>query len=188
VRVQRDRDRAVNLSGKPLRTSGTARYGLTVFGFLRNWSQLTNVPAALREQLEAEGLIFLAHKVGVNRHFSGHVPGVFSASGVSRYTGAFAFSAARVVQTFPARGDSNLRSIDCAWDTNTGPVTATITNKGLMIDIGLHGVDRACSGTMKLNYKRKIPDEVLQELPTTTLRFPVEPVFVYRAAGVRPKS
>jgi hypothetical protein len=40
---------------------------------------------------------------------------------------------------------------------------------------------------MKLNYKRKIPDEVLQKLPTTSLRFPVEPVFVYRAAGVRPK-
>ena len=71
---------------------------------------------------------------------------------------------------------------------NKGPATATITNKGLVIDIGLHGVDRASSGTMKLNYKRKIPDEVLQKLPTTTLRFPVEPVFVYRAAGVRPKS
>ena len=41
---------------------------------------------------------------------------------------------------------------------------------------------------MTLNYKKKIPDEVLQKLPTTTLRFRVEPVFVYRAAGVRPKS
>lgn len=50
------------------------------------------------------------------------------------------------------------------------------------------GVDPAFSGTMKLNYKRKIPDEVLHKLPTTTLRFPLEPVFVYRAAGVRPKS
>jgi hypothetical protein len=49
-------------------------------------------------------------------------------------------------------------------------------------------VDRACSGTMKLNYKRKIPDEVLHKLPTTTLCFPVEPVFVYRAAGVRRKA
>lgn len=166
----------------------STRYGLAVFGFLRNWPRLSNVPAELREQLEAEGLIFLAHKVGVNRHFSGHVPGVFSASGISRYMGAFAFSSSRVVATFPTRGDTNLRSIDCAWDTNKGPATATITNKGLEIDIGLHGVDRACSGTMKLNYKRKIPDEVLQKLPTTTLRFPVEPVFVYRAAGVRPKS
>ena len=142
-----------------------------MFGFLRNWSQLTNVPAELREQLEAEGLIFLALKIGVSRHFSGHVPGVFSASGVSGYTGAFAFSAARVVATFPTRGDTNLRSIDCAWDTNKGPATAIITMRGMM----------------KLNYKRKIPDDVLQKLPTTSLRFRVDPVFVYRAAGVRPK-
>jgi hypothetical protein len=41
---------------------------------------------------------------------------------------------------------------------------------------------------MKLNYQWKIPDDVLERLPATTLRFPVEPVFVYRAAGVRPKS
>jgi hypothetical protein len=159
-----------------------------VLGFLRNWSRLTNVPTDLHEQLEAEGLIFLAPKVGVVRHFSGHVPGVFSASGVSRYTGAFAFSAARVVATFPTRADSNLRSIDCSWDANKGPAAATITKKGLLIDIDLRGVDRAFSGSMKLHYKRAIPDDVLQKLPTTTLRFPVDPVFVYRAAGVRPKS
>ncbi len=29
---------------------------------------------------------------------------------------------------------------------------------------------------------------VLSQLPTTALRFPVTPNFVYRAAGVRPKS
>jgi hypothetical protein len=159
-----------------------------VFGFLRNWPQLSNVPAELREQLEAEGLIFLAARVGVSRRFSGHVPGVYSASGVSRYVGAFAFSNARIVATFPARGDTNLRSIDCSWDINEGPAAATITKKGLLIDIDLHGVDRAFSGSMKLHYRRMVPDDVLQKLPTTTLRFPVEPVFVYRAAGVRPKS
>jgi hypothetical protein len=159
-----------------------------VLGFLRNWSQLTNVPAALRDQLESEGLIFLAHRVGVVRHFSGHVPGVFSASGVSRYMGAFAFSAARIVATFPTRGDTNLRSIDCSWETNKGPAAATVTKKGLLITIDLRGVDRAFSGSMKLHYKREVPDEVLEKLPTTSLRFPVDPVFVYRAAGVRPKS
>lgn len=146
------------------------------------------MPLELRDQLEAEGLIFLAQKVGVVRHFSGHVPGVFSASGVSRYTGAFAFSAARIVATFPTRGDVNLRSIDCGWDISRGPAAATVTAKGLQIDINLHGVDPAFSGSMKLNYKRAIPDEVLSALPCTALRFPVDPIFVYRAAGVRPKS
>lgn len=159
-----------------------------MLGFLRNWPQLSNVPAELREELEAEGLIFLAHRVGVVRRFSGHVPGVFSASGVSRYTGAFAFSAARVVATFPTRGDSELRSIDCGWDVAGGPAAATVTPKGLLIDIDLRGVDHAFSGSMKVHYKKAIPADVLSALPRTTLRFPVDPVFVYRAAGVRPKS
>jgi hypothetical protein len=159
-----------------------------VFGFLRDLSQIGQLPAALREGLEAEGIIFSAGRVGVVRHFSGHVPGVYSAAGVSRYTGGFAFSAARIVATFPARGDANLRSIDCPWDTDTGPGRATITNKGLGLDIDLRAVDSAFSGSMRLNYKKRIPDEVLEALPRTGLRFPVEPVFVYRAAGVRPKS
>lgn len=159
-----------------------------MLGLLRKWSQLTNVPAELQHELEAEGLIFLAGRVGVVRHFSGHVPGVFSASGVARYTGAFAFSAARLVATFPTRGDANLRSIDCPWDTNKGPAAATITRKGLLIDIDLRGVDHAFSGSMRLHYKRHVPDAVLERLPTSSLRFPVDPVFVYRAAGVRPKS
>ena len=161
---------------------------LAVFGFLRNLSQLGRLPSELRQQLEAEDAIFVADKVGVNRHFSGHVPGVFSASGVSRYMGSFGFSAARIVATFPTRGDANLRAIDSHWDIDHGPGRATITDKGLVIDIDLHGVDHAFSGSMKLNYKRKIPEEVLDKLPTTSLRFPITPNFVYRAAGVRPRS
>ena len=159
-----------------------------MFGFLHNLSEIGKLPSALRDELEAEGIIFSAGKVGVNRHFGGHVPGVYSALGVSRYTGAFAFTAARILATLPVRGDANLRSIDCPWDTSKGPATATVTDKGLKLEINLHGVDPAFSGSMRLNYKKKIPDEVLEQLPTTTLRFPVQPVFVYRAAGVRPKA
>ena len=156
-------------------------------GFLRNLSEIGKLPAELRGQLEAEGVIFTAGRVGVVRHFSGHVPSIYSSSGVSRYQGGFGFSNARIVATFPARGDVNLRSIDCSWDTDAGPGKATVTDKGLQIEIDLNGVDPAFSGSMKLNYKKKIPEDVLQKLPTTALRFPVDPVFVYRAAGVRPK-
>jgi hypothetical protein len=152
-----------------------------------HWPKFSNVPAALREQIEAEGALFIADKVGVSKRFSGHVPGVYSAAGVSRYRGAFCFSTARIVATFPTSGDANLRSIDCSWDVDDGPATASISEKGLLIEIDLRRVDAAFSGTMKLNYKRKIPDEVLAALPTRTLAFPVEPAFVYRAAGVRPK-
>ncbi len=159
-----------------------------VFGFLRNWSEMGNLPADLRGELEAEGVIFTAGKVGVSRRFSGHVPGVRSASGIARYIGGFGFSTARVVATFPTWGDAKLRSIDCTWETNKGPARATISDKGLQIEIDLHGVDPAFSGSMKLNYKKTIPDDALQQLPATSLRFRVTPDFVYRAAGVRPKS
>jgi hypothetical protein len=85
-----------------------------VFGFLRILSEIGKLLVELREQLEAEGVIFTAGRVGVVRHFSGHVPGVYSASGVSRYQGGLGFSKTRIVATFPARGDDNLRSIDCS--------------------------------------------------------------------------
>ena len=70
-----------------------------------HWPTFSNVPAELREQLQAEGVIFIADKVGVSRHFSGHVPGVYSSAGVARFRGAFGFSAARIVATFPTRRD-----------------------------------------------------------------------------------
>ena len=151
-------------------------------------SEFGKLPADLRDELDAEGVIFTAGKVGVSRRFSGHVPGVYSASGISHYTGAFGFSAARVVATLPAGGNDGLRSIDCPWDTHSGPARATISGKGLQIEIDLHGVDPAFSGSMKLNYRKTIPDDVLGKLPATSLRYRVEPALVYRAAGVRPKS
>ncbi len=159
-----------------------------VLGFLRNWSEIGKLPADLRAELEAEGLIFTAGKVGVSRRFSGPVPGVRSASGISRNTGGFGLSTARVVAIFPARGDTKLRCVDCPWGTNEGPARATISDKGLHIEIDLHGVDPAFSGSLKLNYRKRIPDEVLGKLPATSLRYRVEPSFVYRAAGLRPKS
>lgn len=171
-----------------LRTFGRSVTVRDVFGFFRNWSEIGNLPADLRDELDAEGLIFAAGKVGVSRRFSGHVPGVRSAMDLSRSTGGFGFSKARIVALFPARGDAKLRCIDCPWDANTGPARATISEKGLRVEIDLHGVDPSFSGSMKLNYKKTIPGDVLQQLPADSLRFRVTPQFVYRAAGVRPKS
>jgi hypothetical protein len=187
VHVHGQRDGAVNVSGTRVRAAARRATVWDVFGFLRNWSEIGKLPAELREELDAEGVIFTAGKVGVARHFSGHVPGVYSATGVSRYTGGFGFSTARIVATFPTRGDAKLRAVDCSWDSDKGPARATITEKGLRIEIDLHGVDPAFSGSMKLNYRKKIPEDVLEKIPTTSLRFRVDPVFVYRAAGVRPK-
>jgi len=151
------------------------------------WPRFSNVPGELRAELEAEGVILLAARVPVRRSFSGHVPGVYSAAGVARYRGMFAFTERRIVATFPTGADPNLRSIDCPWDTEPGPAIATISGHGLAIEIDLRQVDHAFSGTMELNYRREIPGEVLQRLPAATVKYRLEPMFVYRAAGVRPR-
>jgi hypothetical protein len=158
-----------------------------VFAFRNPW-RLSSVSADLHQQLEAEGIIFLADRVGVSRHFSGHVPGVYSGYDAARYRGAFAFTGSRVVATLPTSGDPGLRAADCGWDSPGGPAILTIAADGLRIEIDLRAVDHAFSGTMSLHYRAAIPDEILHQVPKTTLRVPVDPVFVYRAAGVRPRS
>lgn len=151
------------------------------------WFRRSYVPAELSSQLDDEGVIFMAARVGVSRSFSGHIPGVYSAAGMARYRGMFAFSEKRIVATFPTGADSKLRSIDCPWDVEPGPAIATISSHGLAIEIDLREVDHAFSGSMKLNYKYDIPDKVLQQLPAATVKYRMEPMFVYRAAGVRPR-
>jgi hypothetical protein len=153
---------------------------------VRRWPRFSNTPTKLREQLEAEGIILLASRVRVSRSFSGHVPGVFSAAGTARYRGMLAFSQERIVATFPTGRDPDLRSIDCPWDTEPGPATATISDCGLSIEIDLREVDHVFSGTMRLTYRCELPDAVLQQLPAATVKYRLEPMFVYRAVGVRP--
>jgi hypothetical protein len=162
-----------------------ASYGQPVFAFRNPW-RLSSVPAELRRQLEAEGIIFLADRVGVSRHFSGHVPGVYSAYDAARYRGAFALTGSRVVATLPTGGDPGLLAADCAWDSPGGPATLTVAASGLRIEIDLRAVDHAFSGSMSLRYRADIPEEILNKVPKTTLRVPVDPVFVYRAAGSGP--
>lgn len=154
---------------------------------MRRWPRYSNTPTKLREELEAEGIIFLASRVRVSRSFSGHVPGVYSAAGVARYRGMLGFSQERIVATFPTGRDPDLRSIDCPWDTEPGPATATISAGGLSIEIDLREVDHVFSGTMKLNYRCDLPEDVLRQLPAATVKYRLEPMFVYRAVGVRPR-
>lgn len=47
-------------------------------------------------------------------------------------------------------------------------------------------VDHAFIGTMTINYKHDIADDVLVKLPATQLFSPLDPVFVYRAARRAP--
>jgi hypothetical protein len=163
-------------------------YGLIVLGFLHNLSEIGKLPAELREELDAEGVIFTAGKVAVSRHFSGHVPGVYSASGVSRYSGGFGFSNARVIATFPTRGRRQAAGhrLPLGHRQGTGArdhhdERPTDRNRFTRSRSRLFRLDEA-------ELQKKIPADVLGQLPATVLRFRVEPVFVYRAAGVRSKT
>ena len=158
-----------------------------MFGFLRDRASSSRFPAELREQLDGEDVIVIAEKVGVVQHLTGQVPGVVGSS-VSRSQGAFALTSTRAIATFPTGADPYLRAIDSGWGLRRGPARVTIGANGLKIDIALRGVDPAFSGSMTLNYKRAIAEELLQRLPATELRCSIDPVFVYRAAGVRPRS
>ncbi|TPG33673.1 hypothetical protein [Mycolicibacterium hodleri] len=158
-----------------------------MFGFLRDRASLSGLPTELRQQLDADDVIVIAERVGVVQHLRGHVPGVVSSSSASRSHGAFALTTTRAVATFPTGGDPLLRAIDSRWDLPRGPARVTIGEKGMKIDIALRGVDPSFSGSMTLNYKRAIAGVLLDRMPATQLWCSVDPVFVYRAAGVRPR-
>ncbi|MBJ7339209.1 hypothetical protein [Mycolicibacterium sp.] len=94
----------------------------------------------------------------------------------------------RAVATFPTGADPFLRAIDSRWDLPRGPARVTIGEKGMTVDIALRGVDTSFSGSMALNYKHAIAGELLERMPATQLWCSIDPVFVYRAAGVRPRT
>lgn len=163
-------------------------WGADVLNIWRRLRSAYGIPAELRDQLDREHVIVLAENVAVVRHFSGHVPGVFSSSGVTRLRGAFALTDARVLATLPTGPDPRLLAIDSPWDAADGPGRVTIGPKGLQLDIDLRRVDAAFSGSMTLNYKHAIADELLAGLPAAQLQCAIDPLLVYRAAGVRPRK
>jgi hypothetical protein len=159
-----------------------------MFGFLRDRVSSSRLPAELRARLDGEEVIVIAEGVGVVHHLRGHVPGVFASSSASRSRGAFALTTTRAIATFPTGADPHLCAIDSTWDLPRGPARVRIGSEGLQIDIGLRGIDPAFSGSMTLNYRYAIADELLGKLPATQLWCAIDPVFVYRAAGVRPRA
>ena len=121
-------------------------------------------------------------------HLRGHVPGVFSSSSAARSRGAFAVTTTRVLATFPTGADPDPRAIDSQWGLPRGPARVTIDSSGLRIDIALRGVDPGFSGSMTLNYKHTLAEQVLAKLPASQLWCGIDPVVVYRAAGVHPHT
>ena len=116
------------------------------------------LPDELRAQVEAEGVIHLAEYLPVTRRFSGSVPGMRTSGNISSYVGSLVFTPQRMLGTLSSVPKLAGRTIDQPWD--------------------------APHGHLSLHYKDSIPDDVLMQLPRTSLAFDVPPEYVLRAVGV----
>lgn len=153
--------------------------------FLRKLFRIGKLPSALRAEVEAEGLLFIAEYVAVTRRFRGSVPGLRSAGSIASYVGALVLTEQRVMGTLSSVPKLAGRTIDLRWDApQSGPVKAELSATGLTLDVDLAAVDPRCSGELSLHYKEDIPADVLARLPRTSLAFEAPPEFVFRAVGV----
>ena len=148
--------------------------------FLRKLLRIGELPAELRTQVDAEGILFLAEYLPVTRRFSGSVPGKRANTNISSYVGSLVITPQRVLGTLSSVPKLAGRTIDQRWDApQSGPVKADISNTGLHIE-----VNPKFHGHLSLNYKTPIPDDVLMRLPRRSLAFEVPPEYVLRAVGV----
>ena len=153
--------------------------------FLRKLLRIGGLPAELRAEVDAEGILFLAEYVPVTRRFSGSVPGKRASADISSYVGSLVLTPQRVLGTLSSVPKLAGRTIDQRWDApQGGPVKADISNTGLHIEVDIGEVDPKFKGHLSLNYKTVIPDEVLAQLPARSLAFEVPPDYVLRAVGV----
>lgn len=83
---------------------------------VRKWFGLGRLPADLRCQVEAEGLIYLAEYVAVTRRFTGVIPGLRASHSIASYVGALAFTEQRVLGTLSMVPKLAGRVVDARWD------------------------------------------------------------------------
>ena len=153
--------------------------------FLRKLLRIGGLPAELRTQVDAEGILFLAEYVPVTRRFSGSVPGKRASTNISSYVGSLVLTPQRVLGTLSSVPKLAGRTIDRRWDApQTGPVKADISGTGLHIEVDIAEVDPNFTGRLSLNYKTSIPVEVLMQVPRRSIAFDVPPEYVLRAVGV----
>jgi hypothetical protein len=153
--------------------------------FVRKLLRIGGLPEALRSEVDAEGVLYLAEYVPVTRRFSGSVPGKKAKGDFSSYVGSLAITPQRVLGTLSSVPKLAGRTIDQRWDVpQTGAVKADISNSGLHIEVDIAEVDPRFKGHLSLNYKAAISDDVLAQLPRTSLAFDVPPEYVLRAVGV----
>lgn len=153
--------------------------------FVRRLFGIGKLPADLRAEAEAEGLIYLVDFVPVTRRFSGAIPGLRSAHSVASYVGSLVITSQRVLATLSSLPKLAGPTVDARWDVpQSGSATAQISATGLQVELDVGCVDPTFEGQLSLQYKTTIPGDVLTGLPRRSLSFEVPPEYVYRAVGV----
>ncbi|WP_102141304.1 hypothetical protein [Mycobacterium hubeiense] len=153
--------------------------------FLRKLLRIGKLPDELRAELEAEGILHRAEYVPVTRRFSGTIPGRRAAGSVASYVGSLVLTNQRVLGTLSTVPKLAGRTIDQRWDAvQAGPVKASISDSGLVLEADIAEVDPRFEGRLSLHYKDAIGEDVLSRLPRRSLAFDVPPEYVFRAVGV----
>ncbi|WIM87097.1 hypothetical protein PT015_19850 [Candidatus Mycobacterium wuenschmannii] len=153
--------------------------------FVRKLFGIGKLPADVRAQVEAEGLLYLADFVPVTRRFSGAIPGLRSSHSVASYVGSVAFTSQRALATLSSLPKLAGPTVDVRWDaTQSGAATAEISPDGLQVEADVDDLDPTFTGHLSLHYKLDIPDEVMAKLPCRSLTFAMPPEYVLRAVGV----
>ena len=153
--------------------------------FVRRLFGIGKLPADVRAEVEAEGVIYLADYVPVTRRFSGAIPGLRSAHSVASYVGSLVFTSQRVLATLSSLPKLAGPTVDVRWDaTQSGTATARISPAGLQVDVDVDEVDQSFTGHLSLHYKVTVPGDVLAGLPRRSLSFDMPPEYVFRAVGV----
>ncbi|HEY1840293.1 MAG TPA: hypothetical protein VGG53_08730 [Mycobacterium sp.] len=153
--------------------------------FVRRLFGIGKLPADVRAQVEAEGIIYLADYVPVTRRFSGAIPGLRSAHSVAGYVGSLVFTSQRVLATLSSLPKLAGPTVDVRWEaTQSGSATAEISATGLHVDVDVDRLDPAFTGHLSLHYKLAVPADVLAGLPRRSLNFDMPAKYVLRAVGV----
>lgn len=153
--------------------------------FLRKLLRIGGLPAELRAEVETEGVLHIAEYVPVIRRFTGKIPGKRAKNNISGYVGALVITEQRVLATLSTVPKLAGRTVDQRWDaTQSGTVTAALSEEGLHLDVDIAAVDPRFSGELSLHYKEPLPADVLARLPGRQLAFDVPPEYVFRAVGV----
>jgi hypothetical protein len=180
--MTQSRPRAVAASSSHFRSRGHT--GLVPV-FVRKLFGIGKLPADVRAQVEAEGLVYLADYVAVTRRFTGAIPGLRSAHSVASYVGSVAFTSQRVLATLSSLPKLAGPTVDVRWEAaQSGAATVEIGPEGLQVETDVSQVDESFTGQLSLHYKTAIPGDVLTGLPRRSLNFDMPPEYVFRAVGV----